>query len=205
MKKLLILAAIFCVTYVNAQRRSYGHGGYSRPYVSYGFHCGPSFYHHYERPYFRPYYNPWLRPVLAIPFAPRPIISLSYNAYRPAPVYASNETVYNGAPANTNTPSSATSVYPMDATEFERARGSIYSKASEYGKLTVAEQVANANNLSSAQVKDIMGLFASEDSRLEFAKFAYNHTVDRNNYYIVNDVFTAETSITDLDNYLNGK
>jgi hypothetical protein len=203
MKNLIILAAILSITSLSAQRRSYGHGGYSRPYASYGYH-GPVFYHHCEPPIFRPYYNPFYRPVLAIPFAPRPIISLSYNAYRPAPVYASNENVYNGAPANAAT-TTTTVVNPMEANEFERARGSIYSKASEYGKLTVAEQVANANNLSAAQVKDIMGLFSAEESRLEFAKFAYNHTVDRNNYYIVNDAFKAEASISDLDNYLNGK
>jgi hypothetical protein len=47
-----------------------------------------------------------------------------------------------------------------------------------------------------------MSLFNFESSRLEFAKFAYGYTYDLGNYFIVNDAFNFESSISELDRYI---
>jgi len=47
-------------------------------------------------------------------------------------------------------------------------------------------------------------LFAFEDSRLNFAKFAYAYTLDLGNFYKVNDAFTFETSVDELNRYIQG-
>jgi hypothetical protein len=48
-----------------------------------------------------------------------------------------------------------------------------------------------------------MKLFSFESSRLEFAKFAYKYTWDINNYFLLNDAFDFESSIDELNKYIN--
>lgn len=93
---------------------------------------------------------------------------------------------------------------PMDQGSFAGAKNSINSKSFEDSKLTMAKQIIGSNCLTSAQVKEIMLLFSFEGTRLDFAKFAYGRTYDIGNYYMVNDAFTFESSIDDLNAYING-
>lgn len=94
--------------------------------------------------------------------------------------------------------------WPMSDGDFASAKGSIASKSFEDSKLTIAKQIFNTNCLTSNQVREIMLLFTFEDSRLDFAKYAYGRTYDIGNYYKVNDAFTFELSIDDLNAYING-
>ena len=92
--------------------------------------------------------------------------------------------------------------YPMDNADFQSSLESINSKSFEDTKLQIAKQVAKSNCLKSDQVKLILQAFTFEDSRLDFAKYAYQFTFDKGNYYKVNDAFQFESSIDELDNYL---
>lgn len=92
--------------------------------------------------------------------------------------------------------------FPMSPGAFNTARQSIMEKTFEDTKLTMAKQVTNVNCLLANQVKEIMMTFTYEDTKLEFAKFAYTHTYDLGNYYMVNDAFTYESSIDELNEYL---
>ncbi|MBK8500339.1 MAG: DUF4476 domain-containing protein [Flavobacteriales bacterium] len=94
---------------------------------------------------------------------------------------------------------------PMTSTEFNDAKASISSKSFEDSKMTLAKQVARDRCFSADQVKGIMGLFGFEDSKLEFAKFAYDHTHDLGNYYKVNDAFGFESSIDELNEYIQSR
>lgn len=94
--------------------------------------------------------------------------------------------------------------WPMDATSFSNAYASIQSKDFEDSKLTIAKQVIKNNCLSSDQVKQIMLLFDFESTRLELAKFAYGYTYDIGNYYLLNDAFDFESSIDELNSYIEG-
>ncbi len=91
---------------------------------------------------------------------------------------------------------------PMNAATFEQAKQSLKSKPFEDNKLQIAKQILNSNCLSCAQVKEIIMLFNFEDSRLDFAKFAYGRTWDYSNYFTVNDAFKFSTSIDDLNAYI---
>lgn len=84
-------------------------------------------------------------------------------------------------------------------TEFEQMKASIKAKAYEDSKLTMAKQITKSKCLKSSQVREIMKLFSYESTRLEFAKFAYNKVIDKDNYYLVNDAFQYETSIEELN------
>lgn len=94
--------------------------------------------------------------------------------------------------------------WPMQPGDFNSAKQSIASKSFEDSKFTLAQQIFNSNCLTSDQVRDIMGLFSFEDTRLDFAKYAYGRTFDLGNYYKVNDAFTFESSIDELNDFING-
>ncbi len=94
---------------------------------------------------------------------------------------------------------------PMSSGEFNDAKASIEAKGFEESKLTLAKQIGGSQCFSVDQVKGIMGLFGFEDTKLDFAKFAYDRTHDIGNYYKVNDVFSFESSIEALDTYLKGR
>lgn len=94
--------------------------------------------------------------------------------------------------------------WPMDQNSFMQAKASIQSKSFDESKLTIAKQVLASNCMLSNQVKELMMLFSFEDSRLDFAKFAYGRTYDIGNFFVLNDAFDFESSIDELNEYING-
>jgi hypothetical protein len=95
--------------------------------------------------------------------------------------------------------------WPMESPDFDDAKASVNSQSFSDSKMRVAKQVARNNCLLSTQVKDLLGLFSFETDKLEFAKFAFDFTYDRGNYYKINDAFSFESSIEDLENFLQGR
>jgi len=94
---------------------------------------------------------------------------------------------------------------PCGASEFQSVKGSISSKPFEDNKVQIAKQFLGANCVSAAQVRDLMGMFTYEESKLDIAKFAYGRCVDPNNYYKVNDGFTFSSSIDDLNEFIGSR
>lgn len=95
--------------------------------------------------------------------------------------------------------------WPMSSTEFEDARKSIEGKSFEDTKMTLAKQLGRDRCFTVEQVKGIMGLFSFEDSKLDFAKYAYDRTYDIGNYFKLNDAFTFESSVEELNDYLESR
>lgn len=108
------------------------------------------------------------------------------------------------APVATTTSTSGC-VYGMSSSDFSSAKSSIQSKSFEDSKMTMAKQVIKNNCLTTAQVKEIMEIFSFEETKLDLAKYAYDRTVDPNNYYKLNDAFTFESSIEELDKYIESQ
>lgn len=94
--------------------------------------------------------------------------------------------------------------YPMNETRFNEVVKSIEAKSFDDSRLTMAKQVINTNCMTSGQVKRLMLLFSFEDTRLDLAKYAYGYTYDIGNYYQLNDAFTFESSIEELNEYTSG-
>jgi hypothetical protein len=93
----------------------------------------------------------------------------------------------------------------MAPASFTKAKDNISSSSFEDSKMTVAKQVTKANCLTAAQVAEVMGLFSFEDSKLQYAKYAYDFCFNQGDYYEVNTAFTFESSIEDLNQYLESK
>jgi len=92
--------------------------------------------------------------------------------------------------------------YPMTEQDFKDFKETITSKNFEDSKLQIAKEGINTNCLSVAEIVELMGLFNFEASRLDFAKFAYLHTYDIDNYFKVNKAFQFDSSISDLKDYI---
>jgi len=56
-----------------------------------------------------------------------------------------------------------------------------------------------------AQVKQILDCFDFEPTKLELAKYAYDYTVDREKYFLVNDAFSFDSSKQALSRYIESK
>ena len=65
-------------------------------------------------------------------------------------------------------------------------------------KLKIAKQAISANKVNSEQVLQLMNLFTFESYKLDLAKYAYEHTTDKANYFILYDGFTFRSSIAEL-------
>lgn len=95
--------------------------------------------------------------------------------------------------------------YPMGTSDFDTAKKSIDSKDFEDSKFTVAKQVTKGNCLNATQIKEVMQLFDFEATKLDYAKFAYDYCYDKNNYFKLNDAFDFESSVDELNEYIEKK
>jgi hypothetical protein len=72
----------------------------------------------------------------------------------------------------------------------------------ENDRVTMARQIVETNHLSSRQVHQLLQLFSFESNKLDLAKAAYRNTIDKNNYYLVYDVFSFVRSREELTQYI---
>lgn len=110
------------------------------------------------------------------------------------PVYG--EPVYDG---------SAPCRYAMPAADFEQAKATVKDNSFDDTKLSTAQEVISTNCLSSAQILDLIKLFAFEETRLKVAKFAYGYCIDPNNYFKVSNAFKFEHSKQELNEYIRSQ
>ena len=94
---------------------------------------------------------------------------------------------------------------PMSKQDFSDLNATISSKTFEETKFTIAKQVLNDRCLFVSQVKEIILQFTFEQTRLDFAKYAYDRTYDVGNYFKVNDTFTFESSTEELNDYIDSR
>jgi len=78
----------------------------------------------------------------------------------------------------------------MSNINFAQAKETLRREWFENTRLETAKQIIDQNYFTSQQVKEVMLLFTFENNRLEIAKYAYGKTVDKGNYFVVNDAFT---------------
>ena len=94
---------------------------------------------------------------------------------------------------------------PMSNADFQVVKNSITKQSFADEKLKVAEQVTKVKCISAAQVKEIMGMFSFESNKLDYAKFAYDYTIDKDNYFTINDAFSFSSSVDELNTYIESK
>jgi len=80
---------------------------------------------------------------------------------------------------------------------------SIKAKSFEDAKVKVAKQAVSSNCVNTSQVRKLMDLFSFEETKLDITKYCYGYTIDKNNYFKVNDGFTFDSSVDNLNDYIS--
>jgi len=93
----------------------------------------------------------------------------------------------------------------MDAKTFEQLKSTMAKESFDDVKLKVAKMGIQTNYLNTDQVKELMGMMKFDDGKLELAKYAYDNTVDKNNYFILNNAFSFSSSKESLMKYIESK
>lgn len=91
----------------------------------------------------------------------------------------------------------------MDQQSFAAAIQTIKSSNWDETRLSTAKTIANNNYFTVDQVIAICKTFSWEDSKIDFAKYAYKRTVDRQNYFTIANIFTWDSNKTALNDFIN--
>ncbi len=90
----------------------------------------------------------------------------------------------------------------MTNNDFVQAKESLRREWFENTRLETAKQIIDRNYFTSQQVKEMVLLFTFENNRLDIAKYAYGKTVDKGNYFMLNDAFTFNNNKEALKEYI---
>jgi len=93
----------------------------------------------------------------------------------------------------------------MDKAVFDQFKQTLRNEVFEDARLQMAKQFVGTNYFNASQVKEMLGLFIFEENKLALAKHAYDFTVDKGNYFIINDAFTFSSSKEELMKYTQGR
>lgn len=90
----------------------------------------------------------------------------------------------------------------MHDPDFSKALSVIRGESFDDSKLSTAKQIASNNYLCVSQIVQICRLLSFEQSKLDFAKYAYRSCVDPKNYFQLNDVFSFAASKDELRKFI---
>lgn len=91
---------------------------------------------------------------------------------------------------------------PMSGLDFDESKKTVVSQTTDSTRMIAAVKIINANCMLTAQVKEIMQLFTTDLTKLHFAKKAYSHTSDLNNFGQLDETFTSEEGKKDLHSFI---
>lgn len=93
----------------------------------------------------------------------------------------------------------------MGQNQFNNLFHTLQNESFDSGKLSILEPVLATNYFSSAQVLDLMSLFSFDSGKLKVAKMGYRNTIDKGNYFVVNNGFSFSSSKQKLSQYIQSQ
>ncbi len=115
----------------------------------------------------------------------------------------------NGTPAPVTTPITSAPVEIVNCSltnqQFENAKNAISKQSFSEQKMTTAKLALKNKCVSLEQIRGFVELFAFDDQKLDFIKFAYNITEDKDEYYTLSDVFMSLLTKDDFTEFLQSK
>jgi len=102
----------------------------------------------------------------------------------------------------TSAVSPSTLTMQMPDNTYDDMLKSVKKESLESTKLEMAKTFFGNQHLSSDQVAGILRAFSLENSKLNFAKFAYPITIDKPNYFKVYDAFSSSSSKKDMSEFI---
>jgi len=86
----------------------------------------------------------------------------------------------------------------IDNNEFDRVLWAISKENFETNRMTSAEQIIGGNYFTTAQLRQLLGLFNFESNKLQLAKLGYDRVIDQGNYYSLGNMFSFNSSRDEL-------
>ncbi len=90
----------------------------------------------------------------------------------------------------------------MNNATFNDAKRTIANASFDNTRLSTAKTILDANYVTTNQVIELCKLFSFDNSKLDFAKYAYSRTVDANNYFKVGNIFSFDASRQELNDFI---
>ena len=91
----------------------------------------------------------------------------------------------------------------MDRGTFNEMKKTIANTSFDDAKLSTAKTILSNNYFTTDQVIELCNLFSFDDSKLDLAKAAFSRTVDNNNYFKVNNVFSFSSGKEALNDFVS--
>ena len=91
---------------------------------------------------------------------------------------------------------------PVSSERIKDMSNTIENQSFSDDKIRVSKQIIRTNCITVEQLIVLLENFDFEDSKLEMAKYAYNHVYDLENYYKVYNVFSFSSSGEELEEYI---
>jgi len=82
-------------------------------------------------------------------------------------------------------------------------KAKVNAKVTDGDKLKLLENALQSRSYYTDQVGIIMSWMNFESTRLDFAKWAYNHVIDKKNYQNLDKQFTFKSSREEFESYIN--
>ena len=95
--------------------------------------------------------------------------------------------------------------YAMSPGDFNAALSTIKKQSFEDSKLKTAKQIVTSNCLNTNQIMQIANLFSFEDTKLDFAKFAYDFCMEPQSYFKLNGIFSFSSNADELSDYVQSR
>jgi hypothetical protein len=90
--------------------------------------------------------------------------------------------------------------------DFTIAKTNIINESISSTQLSIAREVVRAKKcFTCMQIKELTKLLSIESYKLDFVKFSYDFTIDKENFYIISDAFSASSSKNQLLDFIASK
>lgn len=107
----------------------------------------------------------------------------------------------NGTPGNGNYPGNGY-IRPMNDQSFAALKETLSKERFDNSRVTIAKQVIDQNYFTAEQVKQLAQMYSFDNYKLDIAKYAYKNTLNKQDYFILYEVFQFSNSKEDLANYI---
>jgi hypothetical protein len=91
---------------------------------------------------------------------------------------------------------------PMSSQLFEKFKSTVSEGLSDEDKILAANQSILSYCLLCWQIREIIDMLGFEESKLHFAKIAYRHAYDIDNYNTLTEVFEFQKNVDELNEYI---
>lgn len=89
--------------------------------------------------------------------------------------------------------------------EVSDLNGRVQDRSMDGDKLKLVQSVLTNRTYYTEQLRTMLGWFSFESTKLEFAKWAYDNAIDKENYWKLEDVFSFSSSKNELTEYVDAR